>query len=301
MADRPAADEIRAAGAVAWRPGPDGPLVALVHRPKYDDWTLPKGKMDPGESVLLTAVREVEEETGQRVTLGRRLSASCYDVDGRPKRVDYWVARAQDPPAEFVPSHEVDQLAWLSVPEAADRMTYERDVVVLGEFAAGPADTEPLILLRHASAGSRASWRGADLARPLDARGAADADALAWMLRCFGADRLVTSAAERCVATVRPFAALTGAKIEIEPLFTVGAMAAPDAVALRAAGLAADQRPAVVCVHRENLPMLLAAACARLGSSPPSGGPLAKGGFWVLHVADAELAATERHAPNLPD
>jgi 8-oxo-dGTP diphosphatase len=301
MADRPAADEIRAAGAVAWRPGPDGPLVALVHRPKYDDWTLPKGKMDPGESVLLTAVREVEEETGQRVTLGRRLSASCYDVDGRPKRVDYWVARAQDPPAEFVPSHEVDQLAWLSVPEAADRLTYERDVVVLGEFAAGPADTEPLILLRHASAGSRASWRGADLARPLDARGAADADALAWMLRCFGADRLVTSAAERCVATVRPFAALTGAKIEIEPLFTVGAMAAPDAVALRAAGLAADQRPAVVCVHRENLPMLLAAACARLGSSPPSGGPLAKGGFWVLHVADAELAATERHAPNLPD
>jgi 8-oxo-(d)GTP phosphatase len=301
MADRPAADEIRAAGAVAWRPGPDGPLVALVHRPKYDDWTLPKGKMEPGESVLLTAVREVEEETGQRVTLGRRLSASCYDVDGRPKRVDYWVARAQDPPAEFVPSHEVDQLAWLSVPEAADRLTYERDVVVLGEFAAGPADTEPLILLRHASAGSRASWRGADLARPLDARGAADADALAWMLRCFGADRLVSSAAERCVATVRPFAALTGAKIEIEPLFTVGAMAAPDAVALRAAGMAADSRAAVVCVHRENLPMLLAAACARLGSSPPSGGPLVKGGFWVLHVAESELAATERHAPHVSE
>jgi len=299
MADRPAAEEIRAAGAVAWRRGPDGPLVALVHRPKYDDWTLPKGKMDPGESVLLTAVREVEEETGQHVTLGRRLSPSCYDVDGRPKRVDYWVARAQDPPAEFVPNHEVDQLAWLSVPEAADRLTYERDVVVLGEFAAGPADTEPLILLRHASAGSRASWRGADLARPLDARGAADADALAWMMRCFGADRLVSSAAERCVATVRPFAALTGAKIEVEPLFTVGAMAAPDAVALRAAGLAADQRAAVVCVHRENLPMLLAAACARLGSTPPVGGPLVKGGFWVLHVAESALAATERHAANV--
>ncbi len=84
----------------------------------------------------------------------------------------------------------------------------------------------PLILLRHASAGSRAGWSGADLARPLDARGAADADALAWLLRCFGAGRVISSAAERCVATVRPFAALTGAKIEIEPLFTVGAMAA---------------------------------------------------------------------------
>jgi 8-oxo-(d)GTP phosphatase len=298
MADRPAADEIRAAGAVAWRPGPDGPLVALVHRPKYDDWTVPKGKMEPGESVLLTAVREVEEETGQHVTLGRRLSPSCYDVDGRAKRVDYWVARAQDAPAEFVPNHEVDQLAWLSVREAADRLTYERDVVVLGEFAAGPTDTVPLVLLRHASAGSRASWSGADLARPLDARGAADADALAWMLRCFGADRLISSAAERCVATVRPFAALTGAKIEIEPLFTVGAMAAPDAVALRAAALAADERHAVICVHRENLPMLLAAACARLGSSPPAGAALPKGGFWVLHVADATLAATERHTPS---
>ena len=298
MADRPAADEIRAAGAVTWRPGPDGPLVALVHRPKYDDWTLPKGKQEPGESVLLTAVREVQEETGERVTLGRRLSASYYEVDGRAKRVDYWVARAHGPPAEFVPNHEVDQVAWLSVAGAADQLTYERDVVVLGEFAAGPAHTVPLILLRHASAGSRASWRGADLARPLDVRGAADADALAWMLRCFGADRLLSSAAERCVATVRPFAALTGVSIAIEPLFTVGAMAAPDAVALRAAGLAADQYPTVVCVHRENLPMLLAAACARLGSSPPPGSPLSKGAFWVLHVAGSTLTATERHLPN---
>src|SRR5215469_15467690 len=115
MAERPAADEIRAAGAVVWRPGPDGPLVALVHRPKYDDWTLPKGKTDLGESVLLTAVREVHEETGQRITLGRRLTASRYDVDGRPKLVYYWAGRAEDPPAPFTPNHEVDELAWLSV------------------------------------------------------------------------------------------------------------------------------------------------------------------------------------------
>jgi phosphohistidine phosphatase SixA len=252
--------------------------------------------MDPGESVLLTAVREVQEETGQHVTLGRRLSASCYDVDGRPKRVDYWVARVQDPPAEFVPNHEVDQLAWLSVPEAADRLTYERDVVVLGEFAAGPTDTVPLVLLRHASAGSRAGWSGADLARPLDARGAADADKLAWLLRCFGSDRVITSAAERCVATIRPFAAVTGAKIEIEPLFTVGAQVAPETAALRAATVASGGRAAVVCAHRENLPLLLAACCAQLDARPPSGPPLRKARFWVLHVAPGGvLAATERH------
>jgi 8-oxo-dGTP pyrophosphatase MutT (NUDIX family)/phosphohistidine phosphatase SixA len=297
MGDRPSPGEIRAAGAVVWRPGLDGPQVALVHRPKYDDWTIPKGKCEPGEHVLMTAVREIAEETGQRVTLGRRLSPACYEVDGRPKRVEYWAARGQDPPGEFVPSHEVDDLAWLSVAAAAGRLTYEHDVVTLGEFTAQPSATVPLILLRHASAGSRSSWRGAELARPLDARGAADADRLVALLRCFGADQVISSAAERCVATVRPFAAAAGSKIEIENLFTVGARGGPDAVALRAAALADADRSAVVCAHRENLPLLLAAACARLGSSTPAGPPLRKSGFWVLHLADGTLTAAERHDP----
>jgi 8-oxo-dGTP pyrophosphatase MutT (NUDIX family)/phosphohistidine phosphatase SixA len=298
MADRLAAGEIRAAGAVVWRRSQDGPLVAVVHRPKYDDWTLPKGKREPGEHILLTAVREVAEETGQRVTLGRRLSAACYKVDGRPKRVDYWAGLCREPPADFVPNHEVDRLDWLSVAEAADRLTYDRDVVILSEFAAGPAETVPWILLRHASAGSRSSWRGADLARPLDARGAADADGLAWLLRCFGASRVISSAAERCVATVRPFAVMAGRNIEIEPLFTVDARRGADAAALRSATLVAEQLPSVICAHRENLPLLLAAACARLGSSPPAGPPLRKAGFYVLHVADSGLAGTEQHNPS---
>ena len=297
MADRPAAGEIRAAGVVVWRPGLDGPEVAVVHRRKYGDWTIPKGKCEPGEHVLLTAAREAAEETGQQVVLGRRLSASCYKVDGRPKRVDYWAGRCQEPSAGFVPNHEVDEVAWLPAPVAAARLTYERDRVILSEFAAGPAVTVPWILLRHASAGSRSSWRGADLARPLDVNGAATADGLAWLLRCFGADRVISSAAERCVATVRPFAAMTGRNIEIEPLFTVGARRGPDAAALRAAALVAQERPAVICAHRENLPLLLVAACARLGSSPPAGPALRKGGFYVLHVAGGRLAAAEQHDP----
>jgi 8-oxo-dGTP diphosphatase len=198
----------------------------------------------------------------------------------------------------FVPGREIDDLAWLTVPEAAMRLSHERDVTVLEEFAAGPARTAPLILLRHASAGRRDGWGGADLARPLDSRGAGDADRLAWLLRCFGADRVVSSAAERCVATVRPFAALTGTKIEIEAVFTVGAQVTPQTTALRAAGLAAQGRPAVVCAHRENLPLLLAAACARLDARPPLGPPLRKGRFWVLHVAAGRtLTAAERHDP----
>jgi 8-oxo-dGTP pyrophosphatase MutT (NUDIX family)/phosphohistidine phosphatase SixA len=298
MAENPAADEVRAAGAVVWRDGPAGLEIAVVHRPKYDDWTLPKGKAEPGEHVLLTAVREVEEETGLRVTLGRRLSPSYYKVDGRPKRVDYWAGRPADPQAPFTPSHEVDDLAWLPMAAAADQLTYDRDVALVEEFAGGPALTVPLILLRHASAGSKSDWDGADLARPLDARGAADADTLARLLRCFGADRVISSAAERCVATVRPFAALTGAKIEIEPLFTVTAQAGAEAVALRASSLAVTGSPVVACAHRENLPLLMAAACARLEARPPRGRPLRKGRFWVLHVAaGGYLAGTERHHP----
>ena len=298
MADRPAGEEIRAAGAVAWRPDPGGIQVALVHRPKYNDWTLPKGKCEPGEHVLLTAVREVAEETGQAVTLGRRLSPSYYEVDGRPKRVDYWAGRAEDPGSPFLPGSEVDDLAWLPLDAAARRLTYERDVVILQEFASGPALTVPLILLRHASAGSRSSWGGADLARPLDAHGAADADRLARLLRCFGSGRVISSAAERCVATVRPFAALTGAKIEIEPLFTAGAQVAPEAVAVRAAELAAQECPVVACAHRENLPLLLAAVSARLDARPPGGRALRKGRFWVLNVAAGGfLASAERYTP----
>jgi 8-oxo-(d)GTP phosphatase len=297
MADRPAAAEIRAAGVVVWRPAPDGPEVAVVHRPKYGDWTIPKGKIDPGEHVLLAAVREAAEETGQQVTLGRRLSASCYKVDGRPKRVDYWVGRCHDPPGSFVPSHEVADLAWLPTAAAAERLTYERDVMILAEFTAGPATTFPYILLRHASAGSRSSWPGADLARPLDPHGAATADDLALLLRCFGASRVISSAAERCVATVRPFAAMTGHTIGIEPLFAVGSRPGPDAAALQVAALVAQERPTVICAHRENLPLLAAAACAQLGASPPAGPALRKGGFYVLHVAGGRLSGVEQHDP----
>ena len=164
---------IRAAGAVLWRPGTEGPQVALVHRRRYDDWSLPKGKSLPGEHVLLTAVREVAEETGVRVVLGRRLPSTHYARDGGPKVVDYWAARAADvPQPRFQPNDEVDRLDWLELPAARDRLSYPHDAAVLDSFAAGPPDTIPFILVRHASAGSKTAWRAAghedDLIRPLD-------------------------------------------------------------------------------------------------------------------------------------
>jgi 8-oxo-dGTP pyrophosphatase MutT (NUDIX family) len=321
MADRLTADEVRAAGAVVRRSAGSGSRVLLVHRPKYDDWSFPKGKLEPGEHALLAAVREVAEETALQVTLGRRLRPVHYDNGGVPKRVDYWVASVPGEPADFEPNCEVDETAWLPASQAAARLSYERDLETLAEFMAGPRQTVPLILVRHASAGNKSGWPGSDVSRPLDNRGTEDARALANLLRCFGAGRVVSGPAERCVATVRPYAASIGGVIEIEPAFEVGGgVSEPDGAASAAAGvsagaaasagagasaavaavarLAADSRPVVVCAHRENLPALLAAACAALGAPSPRGKPLRKSEFAVLHRSAGKLAALERYRPD---
>jgi 8-oxo-(d)GTP phosphatase len=291
--------EIRAAGAVLWQPGPAGPQVALVHRPKYDDWSLPKGKSEPGEHVLLTAVRELAEETGTRVMLGRRLPSTRYLVRGRPKVVDYWAAQAADGPQPgFTPNTEVDKLDWLDVPAARQRLSYPPEAAVLDEFAAGPPDTVPLILVRHASAGGKAEWRAAghhdDLARPLDAPGRDQAGQLAQLLRCYAQAKVFSSAAERCVATVRPYATEAAMSVQADQAFTIGVGSAGDA-RRRTDEILAGALPAVLCLHRENLPQILEEACAVLGAKPPDSRPLPLAGFWVLHIGWNTLACAERH------
>jgi 8-oxo-dGTP pyrophosphatase MutT (NUDIX family)/phosphohistidine phosphatase SixA len=300
-------EEIRAAGAVVWRDGTQGIETALVHRSRYDDWSIPKGKAMPGEHVLLTAVREVAEEAGVRVALGRRLPTTHYVTEGRPKRVDYWAGRPVSPEA-FSPGTEVDALRWLPLTAAARQLTYARDVTVLGAFAAGPAATTPVILLRHAEAISRKTWRKAghddDLTRPLSAKGQADAHALGQILRCFAPGRVISSGAQRCLATVRPYAALTGAVVETERELTIGGTTAeptgPEWAATDAAGelvakLVTGGQPVVICAHRQNLPWLLAHVCAILGAPVPDGPPLRKGAFWVLQEGAGRLATAEQH------
>jgi 8-oxo-(d)GTP phosphatase len=299
MPDDGAADEVKAAGAVVWRPAGSGVQVALVHRPKYDDWSFPKGKLFPGEHVLLAAVREVAEETGLAVTLGRRMPAVRYDTAAGPKRVDYWAAAVAAAPAVFTPSTEVDELAWVAASAAGARLSYPRDGQTLANFRAGPLRTVPLILVRHASAGSKSQWRKDDRSRPLDTRGKKDARTIADLMRCFGPGRVVSSPAERCLATVRPYAALAGAEVEIEPAFEVakkGSVADPEAAKAMAV-LAATDKQVVVCGHRENMQFLLDAACAELGADSPPVKPLRKGEFLVLHRADGKLAAIERYHP----
>lgn len=293
---------IRAAGAVVWRQAQGGPQLALVHRPKYDDWSYPKGKAEPGEHILQTATREVAEETGLRVVLGRCLPASEYEVNGRPKHVSYWAARCTGS-VGFEPSHEVDEMDWVDLRDVPGRLSYLRDLELLDEFSADPVDTAPLVLLRHAEAGAGSEDAG-DLARPLDERGAADAQVLAALLACFGPSRVLTSAAERCRATVHPYADAAGLKIEVEPALTVRRGSAPDGDAVgqaarqaarQVAELATGGVPAVVCAHRENLPQLTDAARAALRAGPDRGPSLGKGGFIVLQSAAGALLSAERH------
>ena len=189
----------------------------------------------------------------------------------------------------------------LPAPAARHKLSYAHDAQLLAELMAGPPDTVPVILLRHASAGAKDSWAGNDLDRPLDAQGAAVAERLAGLLSCYGSCRVISSAAERCLATVRPYARRVGVTITVETGLTVSEpLATPDGVMDLAVAIAAERQPAVLCAHRENLAPALAAIRGYLGVGRPAGpdGPgLDKGGFWVLHTADGTLAGTERHSP----
>jgi 8-oxo-dGTP pyrophosphatase MutT (NUDIX family)/phosphohistidine phosphatase SixA len=333
--NKPGSRLIKAAGGVAWRPGPDGePEILLVHRQKYDDWSLPKGKVEPDEPLPVTAVREVLEEGGARLALGRRLVSVRYNVGGRPKRVHYWAARVLSVDERAVPNSEVDEITWLPAGRAVDKVSYTHDHGVLADFAARPAQTVPLILLRHSKALSKGGWKHTDTARPLDDSGRSDAKALADLLACFAPrPRLISSTAVRCADTLRPLAELTGEEVRAEPSLYLHGRSSPTGAADPAADLTAlvreviaSREPTVICAHRENLPLLQEAALASLtghsasvsgNGAPGAGGPgdviaqlpkewdeaLPTSGFWVLNVAPpppAEAAADPGGGPPMP-
>lgn len=303
---------VRAAGAVLWRPARQTASldieVGIVHRPKYDDWSLPKGKLDPGEHIVACAVREVLEETGHAVALGAPVGSQEYPVTGAVKHVLYWAARADDAAAPWRGTAEIDRIEFVPAARARSRLTHPRDADLVDDTAhmlgRPPADTTPLIILRHAKAVARKRWTGPDADRPLDLKGTAQGDRLAVLLACYGIERVVSSDSLRCVDTVRPFATASRLLIEHEPRVTEEAHdGAPAGAADAVAELMADPRPAVLCSHRPVLPTLLA-ALAPLPDSPFGGPsvhdePLGTGSFVVVHRRNGPdgmvAVATERH------
>ncbi len=286
---------ILAAGAVLWRraPGSSAIEVALVHRPKYDDWSLPKGKIDPGETPVVTAVREVAEETGLHSRLSRYLGHVTYPVTGhrKLKRVDYWAASVAE--GAFVPNSEVDQLRWHRVDRVMDQLSYPMDRTMVRNFLRLPPDTATLLLVRHGKAGRRERFRGPDDERPLEKAGRDQAAALTPNLLAFGAAEIYSAPPLRCVQTVAPLAESLGAEIELEPLLSEsGYAAAPDEALARARELVSAPVVRTICSQGKVIPPLLQRWAEIDGVTlPPARNR--KGSMWVLSVADGRLVAAD--------
>lgn len=309
---------VPAAGAVPWRLH-DGVLqVALVHRPRYDDWSWPKGKLDPGEDWPVAAVREVAEETGLLVRLGRPLPGSAYTaVRSRrwtSKEVRYWAGEVVGGHGRL--EHEIDEVAWLGVRAAWQRLSYARDreqlrALVRAEREGG-LGTWPLLLVRHARSVARGRWTGEDRLRPLTGPGGRRAEGLVPLLRAYGVGCVVSSPSLRCTQTVAPFAEATGARVHVdEGLSEEGYEAAPAEAPDRLARLLAQGEPAALCSHGPVLPELLRALAALAGEDAAAvlravaghgvKADMGKGEVVVAHLIGtgpaARVVSVERHAP----
>ena len=282
MAD---ADEVVAAGAVVWRPRRE---VLLVHRPRYDDWSFPKGKLDPGEDAAVAAVREVHEETGLSIRLTRPLPTTRYrNGGGRTKRVHYWVGRVEgsDDVSDYLVNDEIDEVVWLPFDEALDTLSYEHDRETLLRADEVHAPTTALIVLRHAHAEARSGWQGEDRWRPLAEDGRRQAKRLAATLAAYGVRRVVTSSSTRCVETVTPYATAAGLKVrEDEGLSEEHATR--KSLTLAAEKALASMKNTVLCSHRPVLPDLFEV----LGLEPVG---LAPGEMAVLHQRHGSICAFE--------
>ncbi|MFC6012873.1 NUDIX hydrolase [Nocardia lasii] len=282
---------IHAAGAVLWRAGADGPEIGVIHRPKYGDWSLPKGKLDPGETPVVAAVREVSEETGLPCTLGRYLGHVTYPIPGHRqlKRVDYWAAEADD--GDFAVNDEVDQLRWFPLDRVMDQLSYPMDRQIVRLFARLPARTSTVLLVRHAKAGKRSAWDGPDELRPLEAAGEQQAKALTPNLLAFGASEIYSADPLRCIQTVTPLAEQLDAEINCEPMFSEqGYDSAKGAARQRFLSLVTDRAVPVVCSQGGVIPDLMAWLADRDGLTLPAARNR-KGSVWALSFEGDRLVA----------
>ncbi|GAA3530273.1 NUDIX domain-containing protein [Nocardioides daeguensis] len=283
--------DILAAGVVVFRPGRE---VLLVHRPKYDDWSFPKGKLDRGEHPTAAAVREVAEETGVHVRLGPALPSQRYPVARRMKTVHYWTGRVvgNDDVSAYRPNDEIDAVAWVSVDDAPKQLTYEHDRETLAAALGVRRKTHAVVVLRHAQARARSTWRGPDAGRPLLKVGELESNRLVPLLAAYDVTRITTSTSTRCVQTVRPYAETAGLPLDLRPRLSEE-NATPRAVEKIVEELLAAEGGSVLCTHRPVLSHVYDALGIEL--APDAG--LAPAEMLVLHVRKGRVVAVERHHP----
>lgn len=286
--------QIVAAGTVALQPREGkSPRVLLVHRPGYDDWSLPKGKLKPDEYLPVAAWRETREETGVRVALRQPLSPITYAVGSGEKTVHYWIATPVHQKRRK-PDHEVDKVAWLSPSAALKRMTYSDEKTVV-EAALASTPTVPVLVVRHGKAMLRRHWTARDQARPLASRGRKQAKAIAPFLDAYGVGRLVSSTSTRCVQTFQPYSKAKGIDVEgwtvLSEEIGEGNLKGVRTFMHRIAREAPQQGAVAVCGHRPILPTMLES----LGLSPR---PLQTSAIVIAHVDERQATVSmEFHRP----
>ena len=278
--------DVLAAGAVVWRRRRE---VLLVHRPTYDDWSFPKGKLDAGEWLPAAAVREVAEETGLTIRLGPPLGTQRYLNGDRMKSVHYWVGWAvgSDDVSGYLVNSEIDDVKWLPWKAAMERLTYPYDRETLKESRPYRRKSRALVVLRHGSAESRKAWSGDDRKRPLDEEGREQAERLAPLLAAYDVSRLVTSSSTRCRKTVTPYADASGLKLEeYDGLSQEDASA--ESVVEVVDDLLETKEGSVLCTHRPVLPSVLEALGVEVVRLAPAG-------MLVVHHRSGAVVATEPH------
>lgn len=314
MSSAPTRGLVLAAGAVCWREGDGHPEVLVIRRPRNADVSLPKGKVDPGESLPETAVREVAEETGLVVALGAPLGVISYTLPGgRAKAVHYWAAEVDDETEQtgaFTPNDEVSSFEWVAVHEARKLLSYPHDFDVVARFAAlhalGRARTFAIVALRHGKAVSPSEWAGPDETRPLTERGLVQAMSVAPGIAAFRPEKLISSTAVRCGSTVAPTARITGLGVTAsasisQDAFEGGTGDVPKVIAKRLRrGVTA-----VLCSHGPVLPQILAElgrqTATRDVAPLRAASGLSTGEYAVVHVSverpESGVVAVEVHGP----
>ena len=292
-------DVIMAAGAVVWRRSHEGKVeVVVIHRPAYDDWTLPKGKVEGSESLSACAFREIKEETGLETRFGPYIGDTFYEVNGVPKVVRYWSAQVIRGDDQGFDRSEVDQLLWLEPKKALAKLSIKDDRKILKKFMKLKRDTNPLILLRHARALDRKEWSGDDEDRPLTEDGRRQVQKLINTMHVFGLTAIHTSDAIRCLDTAKPIAEALGIELVVSSkLSEYEYHRDKDSAAKYIKGLFERDQSVLVCGHNPILTKIIKKMARRLDMYKEDFS-LGKGDAFILHRSNGKIRELDHFKVN---
>ena len=285
---------ILAAGALVWRKSKEKKIeIAVIHRPKYNDWTIPKGKVELNESSIACAYREVIEETSIETEFGMYLGEVKYQSLDGPKQVSFWSAQVVKENT-FTSNSEVDEIKWVEAAKAAKFLSLDSDREILIKFNKLKYESKPLVLLRHAKALSRDEWQGDDDDRPLDSLGQMQAKRLLSIYQAFNLEQIHTSDAIRCYDTVEPMAKALGLRLEVSNKLSESAFKKDKEDAFDyARDLIKSDKRALLCSHNPILPKVLN-KLTKKSDVESDEEKLYPADAWVIHRIGKEIIQIDR-------